>query len=188
MSEPSPPEAVAPLDAYATAKPDEPVWTVQGGDPLGAPLLRLWAFCARVRAGSITGDADWIYPLLEAACKPDNSATNEQEINDLLTRATLTEQVSWNMDAYFKGQSFDPKAPAEKSTAEQIDLFDARVHAADKISGFAGELNNIAEDLKARGFDNVGDANIMLPQLFRYIIQELRRLRGLIEPRRVMKS
>ena len=24
------------LDAYVTAKPDEPTWTVQGGDPLGA--------------------------------------------------------------------------------------------------------------------------------------------------------
>jgi hypothetical protein len=44
-------EVVAPLDAYATAKPDEPTFTLQGGDPLAGPLVRTWAFLARRRAG-----------------------------------------------------------------------------------------------------------------------------------------
>ena len=41
-----------PLDGLLTAKPGEPIFTLQGGDPLAAPLVREWARQARERAHS----------------------------------------------------------------------------------------------------------------------------------------
>src|SRR5205085_1542980 len=114
----------APLDAYVTAKPDEPTFTLQGGDPLAEPLVQLWAHLARVRTGLLTGDADWIYPALKAACHPDSDLSgNEREVNNLLLRATAAEEVSWAMRDYCRGNTSSGKAspeiPAENSLDEK---------------------------------------------------------------------
>lgn len=159
MPDPDPPLGSkldpAPLDAFETAAPDEPIWTVQGGDPLSSALLSLWAHAARLRTGRISGDMDWIVPLLTAARNSDVSH-DEREIEDLLIRATQTEQIAWRMDEYRKGQiaAEEPKAAGEKSLTEleRLDIYDIRRRAAAKVSQFFSELADIRDLLRNRRF------------------------------------
>lgn len=193
MTSPSSPESapVAPLDCYLTAKPDEPVFTLQGGDPLASPLVKLWASLARVQAGAIRGDADWIYPCLEAACHPDN-ALDERESNALLVRATAAEEVGWDMDSYRKGHvsagedaGQNPHGENSLDEKARLDLHDLRVRYAQKLSSFASELDDIYETLIARGFiDPQGE----LDSLFFGSIATLKHMNKLVEPRRLMKQ
>ncbi len=153
MAETSPPLA-PPLDAYQTAKPNEPIWTVQGGDPLGGPLLRVWAAFARIQAGVITaGAVEGIFEGLRKAAtrnKPDQQ--HEQEA--LLLRATLTEQISWDMDAYragFADETPDPNPPAENVSTpaerQRLDQYDHRRRFAERVSYMVGELNQMRQPL-----------------------------------------
>jgi hypothetical protein len=96
-------EVVAPLDAYATAKPDEPVFTLQGGDPLAAPLVRLWAQLARLRTGLGKGLWPPSFTDAENAVLNHDVSHDEKESANLLLRATAAEEVSWAMDAYVNG-------------------------------------------------------------------------------------
>lgn len=142
----------APLDAYETAKPDEPVFTLQGGDPLAAPLVRLWALLARVRTEVVRGDNDWIYPPLEAALRA-SIAHDERESNNLLLRATQAEEVSWEMDSYCKGHAVE--AQAERKTFdefERLDIYDIRRRCASAISSFVSDLTLYKSTLVDRGF------------------------------------
>lgn len=202
MAEELPP---APLDAYATAKPDEPTWTVQGGDPLGGPLLLVWAHFARIQAGVVQqGIADNIfYKLLYAA--NNNPPENDREREALLIRATQTEEVSWDMDAYRAGHTAAEglKTPAENSLDEKtrLDLHDFRVRSAQKINGMVYDLMEMAEYFSKAEFQT-GDANAMLlpidPKwahlhslekqgLLLFLLTELKRASQLIEPRRLFK-
>src|SRR3982750_1163012 len=96
-------DEIAPLDAYVTAKPNEPTWTVQGGDPLGGPLLRIWAVFARIQAGVIPEQGtEFVYEQILKAAN-NNPPENERERDELLIRATKTEEVSWSMDTYRSG-------------------------------------------------------------------------------------
>jgi hypothetical protein len=82
------------LDAYPTAKPGEPTFTLQGGDPFAPGCVLEWA--KRARAYGFT--------------LPEDSAERE----DLLLRATNAEQVAWEMQAYQRGQ------PADSNTGEAM--------------------------------------------------------------------
>lgn len=175
-----------PLDAYATAKPDEPTWTVQGGDPLSAPLLRVWAAFARLMAGVVTpGVLDGIFAELRTAAN-NNLPENERDIDGLLIRATRTEEVSWDMDAYRKGGNHaEARVEAADDTPEElarIDLHDLRVRSTQKINNMVAELKEIDEELAKRGFT---DARCYDSHL---IVGRLQDLSHVIEPRRVMKG
>lgn len=74
-----------PFDAFETAKPDEPIFTLQGGDPLAAPLVLEWARRARTAALAL----------------PDDTPRQEE----LLLRATSAEEVAWSMQAYLRGEA-----------------------------------------------------------------------------------
>lgn len=173
-------EAVAPLDAYATAKPDEPTFTLQGGDPLAAPLVRLWALFAREAAG--VPDPD-LRDLINST-KIERVST-ERERQELLKRATLAEEVSWNMDAYLKGQlgaSEEGEISGEKlSVDDRLDLFDVRVRAAVEIANMIAVSKELHETLKAKNFeDNLAYAYL------KSIFSMLQRTFNLVEPRRKM--
>jgi len=144
-------EVVPPLDAYKTAKPDEPIWTVQGGDPLGPPLLRLWAVMARVRAGVLSPKAfttDWAEGVKEVA-ENHSVQHDERAREELLIRATKTEEISWDMDSYQQGTGAKAETSIEKSSVrEQLDLFDLRVLSADRLGSMFSELNTIREQLE----------------------------------------
>ena len=140
------PEVVAPLDCYKTAKPDEPVFTLQGGDPLAAPIVRIWALFAREAAGVI--DSKLRSEILATRIERVDS---KRERDDLLLRATQAEEVSWDMDDYLKQQSGaeEAKTPAENSldTKAQLDLHDARLHAVSQLNNCIFEVNEIIENL-----------------------------------------
>jgi hypothetical protein len=181
-------EHPAPLDAFETAKADEPIWTVQGGDPLGPPLLRLWAIMARVRAGIASPNllAQWLSGVKEVA--ESHSVKNDQrEVDNLLVRATATEEISWAMDDYACGRHRQPDKPTEAvdthlDELERIDLHDARVKASQRINNMVAELAEIDEALIKHDFTDARCANIHM------IISELKNLGYVIEPRRIVKE
>jgi hypothetical protein len=80
------------LDAYPTAKPDEPTFTLQGGDPFAPPCVLEWAKKARLFA--LTLDED------------------DPRRADLLLRATSAEEVAWEMLAYQRGEEADSNVGA----------------------------------------------------------------------------
>lgn len=185
-----PEEAVAPLDAYATAKPDEPTFTLQGGDPLAAHLVRAWAALARIRAGVMGATGLAAGDILGdcAIAAGDAVEHDEREQENLLIRATAAEEVSWQMDAYLKGQPF--KAETEvvvDDTPEElarIDLHDYRVRAAQKINNMVADLQDMIDDLAPRWNDRPESTETMLRQAKAHL--EL--ISHWVEPRRLMKK
>jgi hypothetical protein len=179
-------EVVAPLDAYATAKPDEPTFTLQGGDPLAGPLVRTWAFLARRRAGLARFEQGSFSELIEAAI--GNSVEHdEQEHNNLLVRATAAEQVSWSMDDYRRGNHHTDKpteaADTHLNELQRIDLHDMKVRIAQKLSSFAGAMVEMAQELSDRGYQDEDTLEHMAQ-----VSGFLRSLNETIEPRRIMKK
>lgn len=180
-------EVVAPLDAYATAKPDEPTFTLQGGDPLAPPLVRMWALLARRRAGLLRfgGEGDFS-ELIEAAIGNDVSS-DERERESLKVRATAAEEVSWAMDAYQKGEHATDKPSEAQDThlneLQRIDLHDLKVRVASKLSNFRCEMIEMCEALEKAGFtDEEPRAD------FKTLAYNLGLLNQMIEPRRLFKK
>lgn len=159
-------EEPGPFDGMENAKPGEPVFTLQGGDPLSAPLVQLWADAARVRAGSGTLDASSFAKLAQVATT-DQAGKHKRE--ELLLRATEAEGIGWAMDAYRKAEqvvervteSYSGHVQSEESKAEakrQQGLHDlaqrleeAKYHAnetADALDAMEG-FHDLAEMLRA---------------------------------------
>lgn len=188
MTDPTP--AVAPLDAYPTAKPDEPTFTLQGGDPLAAPLVGLWARLARALCGmDIEPSATMLN--LDRIIAQYQISDNEREIDDLLTRATAAEQVMWSMEAYLKSGGSDAEAEAKPAgensldTAARLDLHDWRVRYASTVSGMAGTLNDMRLDLLQRGFLVAEDENDNIMQATSLVLQQIFKA---LEPRRLFHA
>jgi hypothetical protein len=186
-------EVVAPLDAYTTAKPDEPTFTLQGGDPLAAPLVRAWAFLARRRAGVVRFEQGSFAELIEAPIG-NSVADDEREKDNLLVRATAAEQVSWTMDAYRKGDHATDRpteaADTHLTELQRIDLHDLRVRVAQKLSNFRCEIEEMHEALTKAGYVDVDDGvgNMIAMSDLKTAAYNLKLLNEMIEPRRMMKD
>lgn len=170
----------APLDAFESAKPDEPIWTVQGGDPLGGPLLRIWAIFARIQAGpTIPNVVNFVFEeILKAANK--NIPREDKEKEELLIRATETEQISWTMDEYRQGISSGEYIPRKSfDVNERLDIHDIRRRCASFISASFSELNDYREALLNHGW-----LETKLDHEMKEIILDLRLLHDKIEIRR----
>lgn len=144
----------SPLDAFDTAKPNEPIWTVQGGDPLGGPLLRVWAIFARIQAKAIPKQGlEYVFEqLLSAANK--SAPRNKKDRKALLVRATETELISWSMDEYLKGHAIEEEeVPVQHfDEFERLDIHDLRRRTAQLISNFFSELSDHCEELQRHGW------------------------------------
>ncbi|MFL6864081.1 MAG: hypothetical protein ACJ8DZ_13890 [Allosphingosinicella sp.] len=70
-------------DAIATAKPGEPLFPIQGGDPFGPPTVLHWV--ALCRAAGI-------------------AETDPKKAEALLRKASDAERVAWAMMAYQRGE------------------------------------------------------------------------------------
>jgi hypothetical protein len=180
-------EVVAPLDAYATAKPDEPTFTLQGGDPLAGPLVRLWASAARVRAGLAGNVLEAASALLKTA-RSHAVEADDREHDSLLVRATAAEQVSWDMDAYLKGNHRVEDKPAEGTDThlnelQRIDLHDLKVRIAQKLSSFRCELEELREALEKAGYTELEPLSDMKTAIY-----NLGLLKDMIEPRRIFQK
>lgn len=172
----------APLDAFESAKADEPIWTVQGGDPLGAPLLRIWTIFARIRAGVIPDQGtEIIYAeILKAA--QNNQAETEKDSDGFKARATETEIISWSMDQYFKGLVYEETEEKKQAVEfDRLDLYDIRRRCASFMSGFFSELNDYRLELMARGYLAEND---YIDHQIRRVIEDLRYIHSTIEVKR----
>lgn len=172
-------ENPAPLDGYESAKPNEPIFTLQGGDPLAAPLVRLWAYLARVRAG-LRGDVSWIDTPLYAAKQSSIEHDEEQKL-DLLKRATEAEKISWHMDGYRRGE-INLVEEMKTTDLNRLDIYDVRRRCASTISNFFSELNDYREELISRGWMDKG--SITDVSIIALIENELRPLHDQIEIKR----
>jgi hypothetical protein len=172
----------APLDAFETAKPYEPIWTVQGGDPLGAPLLRIWAIFARIQADIIPEQgSEAIYSEILRAAR-ENIPDDKRNREDLLVRATQTEEISWTFDEYRKGiASYEITEQKPATALDQLDIYDLRRRCASLISSFASELNEYRWKLKEYNFlteeiDNAVEGTLLALKSVREQI-DIRRIR-----------
>lgn len=177
-----------PLDAYETAKPDEPTFTLQGGDPLAARLVQFWAQLARLRAGVIPrSELAEAYATNCVADAIENSvADDEREVRNLAVRATAAEEVSWAMQEYQKSQHGTDK-PTEAADTHldelaRIDLHDLKVRVAQGLSNIRGSAAEMVTALRAKGFNDEDTLDNL------EILSDLARdLNQIIEPRRIMK-
>lgn len=180
-----PAEAVAPLDAYVTAKPDEPTFTLQGGDPLAAPLVRLWALLARRRVSATRIEQEMFAEVIEAAIG-HRVDQDERERENLLIRATAAEEVSWAMDAYVKGDhNADVPTAAEDTHINELrrlELHDMRVRFAGRLSNLCAETTEMVEALKQAEFDPETVAGL------ESVARLTKELREQVEPRRIFKG
>lgn len=166
----------SPLDAYVTAEPDEPVFTLQGGDPLAAPLVIMWARLARARCGlgfQPIATYDWLDKIID-----ENQVEGDAARDDLLVRATESETVAWAMQSYIKGQLTMHVETAEiKPVEHRLDLHDYKIYCANRISNAFSEMNDMMSQLDILDPDNPVIESI------RNEIVALRSLFNEVEPR-----
>lgn len=109
-------------DAIETAKPGEPLFPIQGGDPFGPATVLHWARLCR-----------------EAGLE----ATKSEEADRLLRKASQAERVAWAMQDYQRGMEADPRAGTYHDTAaDYLATADRRVGL---IRG-ATRLHNVLAD------------------------------------------
>jgi hypothetical protein len=176
-------EEIAPLDAYTTAKDGEPTYTLQGGDPLAAPLLRIWAIFARIQAGVIPEQGtERVYAQILKAAN-DHQLDTTRDKDELLLRATETERVSWIMDDYLKGIDRGEIVEEKRdfSAFARMDLYDLRRRCSSFISQFNSEFNEYRLELIQREYLAPGD---YIDRQFLQIIEKLKYINSTIEIKR----
>jgi hypothetical protein len=154
-------ETPGPFDGFERAKPGEPILTLQGGDPLGGPLVHVWVALERMRAGVGKPDPAIFERALKAA---QGSLVPEAKAEALLLRATEAERIGWAMDEYRLGYVERPseerasyngtERTAEARAAAQES--EARVKASGKLSNSVAESNDVAELARSLGMDELG--------------------------------
>lgn len=175
------------FDALETAKPDEPIFVIQGGDPLGPPTVQCWADLARKEARRIM-DGE------RADFQPENdrdeyqlTEADERDADRLLRKATNAEQVSWAMKAYQRGDTQPSGGRATYNDLPEVMTVDAADRAAQRkaLIAYAGQLNNalaiafaVAEGLSK--LDVLPEANVKI----REAVERLKQASTEVEPRR----
>lgn len=160
-------ERLGAYDAIETAKPHEPLFAVQGGDPFGPATVLHWASLARA-AGMEETDA--------------KASTR------LLRKASDAEQVAWAMMAYQRGEvavegkrAYYNDAPSFDDSDHDRAVRQARIKGADRINDMVARGTEIAGTLAA--LDACPDD---VPRL-RAAIETLRSVATFVEPRREME-
>lgn len=165
MSEENTKQTPGPFDGFESAKPNEPIFTLQGGDPLGAPLVQLWADLARVRAGSsaLSGDAIMARLQRAVAVALGDKVLDPKKADALLLRASEAEKVVWSMDDYRTGReelpderaSYNDAAPDEAAKAAKSE-HSLRLHHESRLQNAIGEMANASEFGASIGLDVAG--------------------------------
>ena len=108
-------------DALATAKPGEPLFPIQGGDPFGPATVLHWARLAR-QAGMAERDA--------------------AKAERLLRKASDAELIAWAMEDYQRGVDFSSSPPPANPATERRS---GRGEAAARLHNLTAELVAVAE-------------------------------------------
>lgn len=125
MTEISTRDRAGEYDALETAKPDEPLFVVQGGDPFGPATVMFWAGLQREAA-------------MQSASRDDAQAG--------LRKASNAEEVAWEMREYQRGDA--PAATAESKRGRAVEV--ARDADRDRIAAtslFCDEVYNAIAQL-----------------------------------------
>lgn len=142
-------------DAIETAKPGEPLFPIQGGDPFGPPTVLHWAKLAR-EAGEASDD--------------------ERESDRLLRKATSAEQVAWAMQEYQRGE--------QEVVAERANYTDAAPADANKWrAGLIGGTKHLHE--AAYHFTNAAEyLPADQAAAIRVVVENIKKIASDYEPKR----
>jgi hypothetical protein len=130
-----------PLDGLQRAKPGEPVFTLQGGDPLAPPLVR-----------------EWVRKRREAALQMPEGPEQDAQ----LIRCREADEIAMDMDAYRRGEVETEARTANVPTtsyggagsedmAAAIRLSQLRLHHARKLD------NAVSDTVDAAAFSRTID-------------------------------
>lgn len=147
-------------DGLESAKPGEPLFTIQGGDRFGPATVLHWADLAR------TAGRDEANPELAAK---------------LLKKASAAEEVAWAMRSYQRNEQPEDAQRATYSDPEPgttPEQSAAAARAADRLYNSSAEIGGVIETLAAQRMHP--DAEVML----REAADLIRQATWQIEPRR----
>lgn len=152
-------------DAIQTAKPNEPLFPIQGGDPFGPPTVLHWVSLCR-RAGMEEEDP--------------------KRAEHLLQKATDAEQVAWQMQAYQRGQEpvegerarYNDTGPLVAEANDARKMREARIRGAGRLHDSLARAQEVAEALATMHACPEAEVKI------REAVQLLREAALVVEPRR----
>lgn len=149
-------------DAFETAKPGEPLFALQGGDPFAPATILHWADLARTAA--------------RKEAKPDRAAA-------LFRKAANAELVAWAMEEYQRGVDYEAgqEARAADEAAMAIDSNVVLARGVDRINNAIYELLELADH-------EAMDAHTPERGRLREAAAILRAVAKRIEPRRHMRE
>lgn len=133
-------------DAIETAKPGEPLFPLQGGDPFAPPSINHWAGLARAEGIRLTDEF------------AEGSKEHARGLK-LLEKATDAEQVAWAMLEYQRGDQAPTGGSAtysghvmpelDESSGHERAVRAARIKAAAVLQNLIGEGVDVADALAA---------------------------------------
>jgi len=140
---------VSAFDAYETAKPNEPTFTLQGGDEPAPNFVLLYAKFLRFRAGVLTPEM-LVEDFRDAGVQLRGIETAEDEVDrdTFLLKAVSAEEVAWAMQAYQRDWPAHDVFAGRTSGEYRQDVFDARKDLSDWCSKADSELAERVEKLQ----------------------------------------
>lgn len=174
-------------DAHETLRPNEPPFTVQGGDPLGPQAVQFWADLARSTGRAILRGATVRVEIEFKIVGEDDAFTPSEaqmvEADSLFRKASAAEKVVWAMQDYQRGDGEVDDAPHYSSDLGEDAA--AALDARKALIKMSGALHNglaiafeVAERLTAMNQHPEQDVAI------REACETLRIAAGTIDPRK----
>lgn len=149
----STPERAGEYDAIETAKPGEPLFSLQGGDPFAPACILLWAQLAREAADRLTSEVE----TTTAKRRIEKLAANADKLR---RKATAAEEVAWAMQEYQRGDVVAPVAEAEDGDEVQRGAIAALSAICDRIYNSEAELTEAADALHRIGGHDVATSKL----------------------------
>jgi hypothetical protein len=166
-------ERLGSYDAIETAKPGEPLFPLQGGDPFGPPTVLHWVKLCREEGLRLTSE------------HPEGSKEHKRG-ERLLGKATDAEQVAWAMQAYQRGElAASGGRTAHDEADDEADHTEEVKHERGVLIKASGLLHNhlagvkeVAEMLRLLG------RHLVEASRLEDMVHELQGIAYTIEPRR----
>jgi hypothetical protein len=179
-------------DAIESAKPGEPLFPLQGGDPLAPGTVQFWADYARAQARACLSGGKVRIPRVpfEIVDEPDGYEPSEEDkaaATKLLHKATQAEEVSWAFTAYQRGDeeptggraTYNDAGPSLAEDAQAaMDERKALITYAGRLNNAVGIASSVAEGLAKRRVLPLAEVKV------REAVDSLREAAREVEPRR----
>lgn len=149
----STPERAGEYDAIETAKPGEPLFSLQGGDRFAPECVSLWAQRARQSA---------VDCFALAASEPSKRKADKliAEGEKLARKATAAEEVVWAMQEYQRGDIAVPVVDSDDGDDVQRSEIAATSALCDRIYNSEAELTEAADALHRIGGHAVAESKL----------------------------